>query len=107
MSKVLEATCSGGVVTVEGRSIGATVLSEGVLQSEGIAILEKDESFYLTSSASDVKTLIQNIGSTLDQVITVLTTLDGVSTSPGSAAAAITALTTLKNTLVAQKDNLK
>lgn len=108
MSKILQATCVAGVVTAEGIPVpAADVLSEGVMASTGILVMDEDNATYVTSNASDIKTMIENLGSLLDQVIVVLTGLDAVTVSPGSMAAAIALLTTAKTTFVATKEVLK
>ena len=109
MSKILSASCSAlGVVTAEGVTVpSATVLSLGKQASTGALLMEGDKAFYITSSATDIKTLIQNMVAILNSVITIATGLDAVSTSPGSQAANIVALTVLKTQLDATKDLLK
>lgn len=108
MSKILPATCSAAsVVTVENKPVQATILSNGKAQSTGVVLLEQDKSTYLTSNASDIHDLIVNIGSLVDQIKLCLNGLDGVTASPGSNAAAIAVVDTLKAQLLAQKDLLK
>jgi len=69
MSKTLEASCAAGVVTVEGVPlVGATILSEGVGDSEGIAILDEDKSFYVAKTVPDLKTTLEKLIDVLGQV---------------------------------------
>jgi hypothetical protein len=76
--QVFDASCLAKVVTVESMPVAtATILSEGVGSSSGIAILEKDKQYYLTSNASDIKTLLTKLISILTNLTTGLTTLDG------------------------------
>ncbi len=94
MSKILPATCEAGIVTIEGHVITpATVISQGVKSSSGVALIEQDVVSYLTSNASDIKDLIQSVCS-------ILSALDAVTNSPGGSAANIA-------TLLASKENLK
>jgi hypothetical protein len=108
LSRVFDATCVGNILTVEGKPIiPKTILSEGVKASTGVGLLQGDKMYYLTSNATDIKDLITNIGTLVDQIVLALQALDLVTVSPGSAAAAITLVSTLKTTLVLQKDMLK
>lgn len=108
MSKILPASCVGKVVTTEGHVISpATILSEGVKSSTGVALIEKDKVVYVASNATDIKDLITNIGDVITKITTALTGIDAVTTAPGSNAALITLITTAKTTLLAQKDLLK
>jgi hypothetical protein len=113
MSKVLDATCSGGVVVANGLPLpDAKVLSEGVGQSEGIAVLDEDKVFYLAKISPDLKTLLEHVvdaltqvSAALDKAASALTTLDtkgfligasGAVPSTPSATSDITAITTSK-----------
>lgn len=104
---MLNATCNAHVVTVEGKAVTATVLSQGTLPSEGVLLLEKENAKYLTSNATDISAMIQTMCTILDQLILISTGLDAVSTTPGSQAANITALGLLKTAFLATKDTLK
>lgn len=74
MSKVLPATCVAGVVTADEIVLpGAEILGDGVGQSDGIAILDEDESFYVPNSTPDLATTLQNVSDALGQVVTALT----------------------------------
>lgn len=109
MSKVLSATCdANGKVTAEGvEVVGAIVLSEGKKASSGVAVLDGDKVWYLTSSATDIKDLITKLVEIVNQIATISTTLDGVTVSPGSATAAIAQLQTMKTQLEQSKETLK
>lgn len=109
MSKMLEATCSAiSIVTADGVPVpGAVILSQGKQVSSGVLILDGDKAVYLTSNASDIKTLITNVGTLIDQISAVLTGLDAVTTVPGSNAALITALGVAKTQFLLTKDLLK
>jgi hypothetical protein len=97
-----------GVVTTENLVISpATILSAGVKASTGAALIEKDKVTYITSNATDIQDLIDNIGSVIDQIVTSLTALDAATIPPGTAAIPIALINTLKATLMAQKELLK
>ncbi len=108
MSKILSATCdASGKVTVEGQVVSASVLSEGKKASSGLLVIDESTLYYLPSNASDihdlisnVKDLVQKLEDVFTQTVVALSALDGVTTTPGSASAAI-ALVTTKNALVA------
>lgn len=109
MSKIIDATCSAsGVVTADGVTVqSAEVLSEGTKASSGLLFVEAEKARYLPSNATDIKDLITNLVGIIDQISVIVTTLDGVTTSPGSAAAAIATLGTLKTQLNQSKETLK
>jgi hypothetical protein len=109
MNKIVEATCSAaGIVTIDGKPISeAVILSEGNAASEGIAMIEGETVTYVTSNATDIKDLITDLESIIQQVITVLTAANGGLTSPGALTAGIASLTTLKTQFGLKKDLLK
>lgn len=84
MSKILSATCDAqGKVTADGvEVVGAIVLSEGKQASSGVAVMDGTTVWYLTSSATDVKT-------TIEKLITILTDSAAALTEIGSALTAI------------------
>lgn len=107
MSKILDASCVNNEVTIEGIKVEpVTIITQGKKASTGFAIIQGDKVYYVTSNASDladaiesVNGIVQKLQDVLDQVVLALTSLDSVTTVPGSAAAAI-ALVTTKNLLV-------
>lgn len=105
--KAIDATCVAGVVTAQSIPVEATVISEGVKSSDGVLLLDEDRAIYLTSNAEDIKDLITNIGDVLTKIITIATGLDAASNAPGGQTANIATLTSLKATLIAQKEALK
>lgn len=109
MSKMLEASCSAlSIVTADGVPVpGVTILSQGKQLSSGILILDGDKGVYVTSNASDIKTLITNVGTLIDSITAVLSGLDAVTTVPGSNAALITALGVAKTQFLLTKELLK
>jgi hypothetical protein len=91
MSKMLEATCVGGVVTSQGIPVpAAQILSEGVGLSSGVLFLDEDRAKYFTSNASDLKTTLEQIASALTSIASALTLLDAkpLGTLPPAPAAA-------------------
>lgn len=109
MSRVLEATCDGaGKVFCEGIHITtAVILGEGTEASEGILVLDGVKATYIASNASDIKELIEGAASILSSIQSILSGLDGVSTSPGSLAGTIAALTADISAFEATKGVLK
>ena len=109
MSKIIDATCSDdGVVTSEGFEISnALILSEGTKESEGVLLLQANKPTYITSNASDIKELIESLVEIINQIATILSGLDAVSTSPGSVTSMITQLQNLKTEFEQTKDSLK
>ncbi len=92
MTKVLEASCVGGVVTVDGFAVpSATILSEGVGASNGVVLLDDDQAFYINATSADLK-------STLDTLIDVLTE---VKTALDKTVASLTSIDTHAPLLVA------
>lgn len=107
MSKILNATCVGGVVKVGEIIIpGAVILSQGALSSVGILVLDEDMATYVASNATDLKGVIEDVASMVQSIVSVLTTLDTAVTM-GANAASIASITTAKTTFLAKKDNLK
>lgn len=87
MSKILSATCDAtGKVTAEGvQVVGAVVLSQGKQASEGVAVLDGDKVWYLTSSATDIKTTIEKLADALTKITTLFTAIGGGMTGPTTA----------------------
>lgn len=107
MTKLLDATCEAGVVTIEGQVVEAEILSQGTKSSEGSALIDRDKVVYLTSNADDIKKLIEDVTALVQQLTLIVTGLDGVTVPPGTQAANIVLLTTLKTQFELTKENLK
>lgn len=114
MTKMLEATCVGGVVTAGGVPVAAAdILSQGVQASVGVLLLEEDTAKYLTSNATDIKTTLEKIIALLTDLTAALTLIDAKPTGgAGSAvtpvaAANIVNLTALSAQLAILKEALK
>lgn len=88
MSKVLPATCEDGEVTIEGQVVEATILSEGVASSAGIAVLEEDKVSYFAKTSPDLKSTLEKLSSALESIASALSSLDGATliTSCGAGA---------------------
>jgi hypothetical protein len=77
MSKMLEATCSAGVVTSEGVPVTvAEILSEGVGASEGVLFLDEDTAKYIAKTSPDLKTALTRIVSILSELTVALSLID-------------------------------
>jgi hypothetical protein len=89
MSKVLQASCVGGVVTagdpIPLPVLSADILSEGVGPSEGILVMDEDEATYVTSNASDLKTTIDKLASSLNTIGNALTSIASQMLGPATA----------------------
>lgn len=109
MSKILSATCDAtGKVTADGvEVVGAIVLSEGKKASSGVAVMDGDKVWYLTSNATDLKDAIASLVEIINQIATIATGLDAVTVSPGGQAAAIAQLQVLKTQFEQTKETLK
>jgi len=109
MARVLSATCVNGVVTSDGVQIpsGVQILSEGVASSSGYLIIDQDRLYYVSKTSPDLKDVITQLNSIVQQIQTIFTAIDAVTTTPGSSAALITALNALRVTFNNKKDALK
>lgn len=92
MSKVLAASCVGGVVSVASVPVpGVTLLSEGVASSTGILIVDEDRAYYVTNIGNDLDTTLEKLIAVLGKLSEALTkATDGF----GKAVAALTLLDT-------------
>jgi hypothetical protein len=87
MSKAIEATCVGGVVTAAEVAVpDVNILSAGVGESEGLLILDETDATYITSNAEDIESAIDDIASALNTIASTLTAIAanmvGAGTSP-------------------------
>ena len=81
MSKVLYATCVGGVVTADGLPVpDFIILSEGVHESEGLLFLEEDKKTYIPKQSPD---MIEALTRTADAIGTASDALAAVSSTLG------------------------
>lgn len=107
MARILPATCVNGAVTVSGHVVDAEILSQGTAESSGVVIIDHETVYYIANTQDDLSESIDELIGIIDQISACLTALDGVSTSPGSAAAAIALVSTLKTAFEAKKDMLR
>lgn len=74
MSKVLPASCVGNVVSFQGFPVaGVTVQGAGVASSEGVLIIDEENSFYLANTSPDLNTTLEKLIAVLGKVKTGLT----------------------------------
>ena len=87
MSKILTATANAaGIVTADGVPVvGALILSEGKQASEGVAVMDGEKVWYLTSSATDIKTTIEKVNDAITKIATLFTTMGASMTGPTTA----------------------
>ncbi len=112
MPKVLEATCTAGIVSVGELPItDAVILSEGVAASTGFLIIQGSDSYYVAKTSPDLKTTLEKISSCLDSLISALGLLDAkpIGTLPPAVAVTtdIAELTALQVELDALTEALK
>ncbi len=93
MTKVLQATCTAGIVKVGALPVpSATVLSEGVASSEGLLFLDEELKTYIPRNSQDLKANLDGLTSSLTdlcaaltQVATTLTAIGAGMTGPTTA----------------------
>lgn len=85
MPKVLAASCVGNVVTVEGQTVTATILSEGVGSSSGIAIIDGSTVYYVATTSPDLETTISKAVTAIEKIATILTSIGAAMTGPTTA----------------------
>ncbi len=112
MSRILDATCENNIVKVEGKTVTATILSQGKKASTGVALLQGDKLSYVTANSSDLHDLIVKLSSLVqllsDTLSAIGTGMTGPTTAPpGTLPTSITQLATAKSELDTMKDNLK
>jgi len=127
MSKVLDATCVGGIVKVGALPVpGTTILSEGIGASSGLLILDEDKKTYIAKTSPDLDSTLSNVIDSLDtlsealnKIATTLTSIGANMTGPttappGTLAADVaeivikaTALDTIKVQLETLQEELK
>lgn len=112
MSKVINATCVGKVVTADSVPVpAATILSEGVGPSTGVLLLDEDLAKYVTSNASDIKSALDKIADALTQIATALTLIDakplGILPPAPVAASQVALITAAQAQIAVLKETLK
>ena len=113
MSKILDATCQGKVVTSQDVQVpAAKILSEGIGESEGLLLLEGARATYITSSASDLKQTLNQVAEALQTIAGALeaigSNMTGDTTSPpGSLPGDVASIQSAATALQALMENLK
>lgn len=114
MIKALKATCVAGIVTADSLPVsGATVLSEGLGSSSGLALIQDGDVYYLTKTSPDLKSALDQISTALSQIASALAALDakpvgGVGSAPAPAVAAnVAAVSAAQSAIAALKGMLK
>ncbi len=73
MSKIIAATCVGGVVTADGVPVAvAEKLSQGVGASSGVLLMDGDKAWFIPKTSPDLDSTLTQIIAALDQVKTAL-----------------------------------
>lgn len=73
MSKILDATCQGGVVTVDEVPVpGTRILSKGTGQSEGVLLVQGRKKTYVPKAAPDLEATLDRLIAALDKAVTAL-----------------------------------
>jgi hypothetical protein len=119
MSKILEAQCAEGVVSVGPTIVPeATILGEGVGESEGLLFLDGELKQYLPKTSPDLKSTLESLIESLGNVVAALQAIDGAGyvisvtgatgiPSPPVAASDISAIESGIDDLTALKDALR
>jgi len=87
MSKILSATATAtGKVFVDGvEVVGALILSEGKQASSGVAVLDGENVWFLTSSATDIKATIEKAAEAITKIANLFTAMGAGMTGPTTA----------------------
>lgn len=107
MSKVLNATCEGGKIKVEGATIDAEILSGGVESSEGALFLDNEKAIYIANISPDLIEIITSLVEILNAIADISTGIDGATNAPSANAAAIAQLKTKVQQFQTKKDKLR
>jgi hypothetical protein len=75
----------GGVVTVEGKPVQATILSNGVASSTGIVTIEDDKVTYIPYTTQDLEYTIEQLIAITQQLVLTLTAIGAAMTGPTTA----------------------
>jgi len=112
LSKILPANCESEEVTIEGQQVEASILSEGIGASNGVALIDKEQVTYITSNATDIKTTLEKLTESLDKAVLIFTSIGAGMTGPTTAppptlAVDLAEITAISTELKALKDELK
>lgn len=76
MSKILSATCVGGVVKVGTLIVpGVEIIGEGVGSSSGLLFIQGDQVTYIPKTSPDLEETLDNLISSIDDVSSALQTI--------------------------------
>jgi len=105
---MVEASCAAGVVTVDGFPVpGAEIIGQGIKPSSGAALIDKDRVVYINLNGTDLKNLITQLGTIVQQIALITTALDAVTVSPGGTLALTAQLSAMQVQLVAMGEMLE
>jgi hypothetical protein len=116
MSKVFEAECESGEVTIPELSDApcpeASILSEGVGSSSGFLLISAGKKVYLAKVTPDLKATIEKAASALSTIASALTAIGagmtGATTAPPpTLAASVTSINTVVSELNTLKEDLR
>ena len=86
MSNSRDATCTGGIVTCEGKPVqSAIILSEGLGNSSGVLIMQEGKQYYIAKTTPDVKEIITHLNDLIPKLITAFTSIASGMTGPTTA----------------------
>jgi len=113
MSKILDATCTGNIVTCEGLPVkDVIILSEGVGESSGVLIMQGGKLYYVAKTTPDLKVTLDKINLLIPKLVAVFTSIGAGMTGPTTAppptlATDLAVLTQINSELTALKSMLK
>ncbi len=116
MSKIFEAECEDGEVTIpeidDALCPEASIVSEGVGASTGFLLISQGKKIYLAKISPDLKTAIDKAASALSTIASTLTSIGAGMTGPTTAppptlAASVSSINAVVSELNTLKDNLK
>lgn len=77
MTKMIDATCTSGVVTADGVPVpSAEILSGGVGQSSGVLLLDEDRAAYLANIEPDLSVTLDKLSTALGSIASALNKID-------------------------------
>jgi hypothetical protein len=111
MSRILEASCIGGVVKVGAIPVtGVTILSQGVGPSEGVLLMQGEELYYVAKTSPDLEETLTGVIDALTEIASALTALGAgipLVTTPPTLGASVSTITAKVAELAALKELLK
>lgn len=108
MSKVLVASCENEKVTVEGKEVEATILSQGKASSTGIVVMDGDKVYYIALMGADLITTLEKTSAALEKIASTLTDIGSGMTGPSTAPPPTLGTSVAEiNAIVSELDQLK